>query len=117
MKDATFFLLVCILSDIQYKNNFFLKIMTVIMGAAIHFTIKRVSYDSMIISHFSNPLELQGPGFYKKLHKTCSWIPITGIIFPGMFINYMKRVDNSELRNRNSYRSVITTIISFSINI
>ena len=44
MKDATFFLMCCMVSDIC-------------LAVIIHFTKEQISYDNLIISNFSSPLE------------------------------------------------------------
>ena len=41
---------------------------------------------------------------------SCSWMPISSIIYPGILISYLRRFDSS--RNTNIY--LITSVILFS---
>ena len=100
MKTATYFLTLCLLFDC--------------ISALIVHEIDPISYDYTIISNYNSPLEIEFPAFKKNFLKRCSWLPITGIIFPGLFIAYSARFDKSEVRLRNSSVYSILSYIGFT---
>ena len=67
-------------------------ILTIEVGIAlcIHYIIG-TSYNSLILNTFNNPLEIQLPSITKVINLRCSWIPVTEVIFPGVFLSYTRR--------------------------
>lgn len=54
------------------------------------------SYDSIVLQDFNSPLLLQIPIGHPLLLKICSWIPLSVIVFPGLFLAYCNRYDKTK---------------------
>jgi hypothetical protein len=62
----------------------------IIIALCIHYIIGE-SYNILIFNNFNNPLEIQLPTITKVIDTRCSWIPVTEVIFPGIFLSYTRR--------------------------
>lgn len=60
---------------------------------------------------FNNPLEIQFPTINPMLNQKCSWIPITEVVYPGIFLSYMRRFDDS----RGTHMYLIISCITFCV--
>lgn len=87
---------------------FSLLLIEIAVGLIIHFVL-RVSYNNLVIQLFESPLVIVFPSITPELYRKCAWLPVTSIIFPGMFISYLRRFDKS----RGTYLYIIIGNISF----
>lgn len=55
-----------------------------------------VPIDNFFNSDFCYPLKLEIPTFNLFLTKRCSWLSITNLLFPGLFLSYFHRYDASK---------------------
>jgi hypothetical protein len=74
----------------------------------IHYT-KGTSYNNLILNDYNYPFELQLPTINPVYKQKCAWLPFTAIIYPGIFMSYLRRFDIS--RNTNIY--FITAVLVF----
>lgn len=65
-----------------------------VSAVIIHYSVSDLSYDTVIISCVNSPIEMQWPLYNDRtFYKYCTWLPLTGLIFPGIFIEYCNRFD------------------------
>lgn len=80
------------------KNGIFmlysLLIIEIIAGLIVHYIIK-ASYNNLVIQMFESPLVVAFPSITPGFYRRCAWIPLTNILFPGLFISYLRRFDKS----------------------
>jgi hypothetical protein len=71
-----------------------LLIIEIIAGLIVHYIIK-ASYNNLAIQMFESPLVVTFPSITPEFYRKCTWIPLTNILFPGLFISYLRRFDKS----------------------
>lgn len=80
------------------KNGMFmlysLLLIEIILGVVVHYFLK-MSYNNLVIQMFESPLVIVFPSITPELLRKCAWLPITSIVFPGLFISYLRRFDKS----------------------
>lgn len=62
----------------------------VIIALIIYFVLHQ-SYNNLLLNQFNNPMFLQIPTINQELDQRCAWIPVTEVIFPGIFLSYLRR--------------------------
>lgn len=85
-----------------------LLVIELVMGLFIHYVIKK-SYNNLVIQLFESPLVVAFPSITPELYRRCAWIPVTNILFPGLFISYLRRFDKS----RGTFLYLIIGYVSF----
>ena len=99
---------------ISLRNSLIYSCVVVTIEITISLCIQYViglKYNSLILNTFNNPMEIQLPCINPILNQKCSWIPITEVIFPGVFLSYMRRFDDS----RNSHIYLIISSLTFFV--
>ena len=71
---------------------FSLLLIEVVLSLFIHYILKQ-SFNNLVIKLFESPLVLVFPSITPELYRRCAWLPLTSIVFPGLFISYLRRVD------------------------
>lgn len=71
-----------------------LLLIEIVAGLIVHYIFK-VSYNNLVIQMFESPLVIVFPSITPELLRKCAWLPITNIVFPGLFISYLRRFDKS----------------------
>lgn len=73
---------------------FSLLVIEIVAGLIVHYVIK-TSYNNLVIQMFESPLVVAFPSITPELYRKCAWLPLTNILFPGLFISYLRRFDKS----------------------
>lgn len=66
----------------------------VVAGLIIHYVVG-VSYNNLVIQLFQSPLVIVFPSITHQFYRKCAWLPVTNLIFPGLFISYLRRFDKA----------------------
>lgn len=79
-------------TSLRMTTHYFagILIVEIIVALVLYFSYNQ-SYNIIILNNFNNPMEIQFPSITKAIDYKCSWLPITEIIFPAIFISYMRR--------------------------
>lgn len=67
-----------------------------IIAALIIYYVVGQSYNTILLNNFNNPMFIQLPTLGVVLNQQCAWLPVTEIIFPGIFISYLRRYLRSD---------------------
>ena len=67
----------------------------IIWGIILNYVLT-FEYDVFFSSSFVLPFKLECPTFNTYLNKRCTWLAITDLVFPGLFISYLHRFDTSK---------------------
>lgn len=87
-----------------------LLLIEIFFGLFVHYFME-VSYNNLIISKFDSPILVTLPSITHELYRKCAWLPITALIFPGLFLSYLRRFDVS----RSTYVYLLIGYVSFYI--
>lgn len=78
------------------------------VGIFVHYVIK-ISYNNYIINLFQNPIIMVMPTITHELYRRCAWLPISAVLFPGLFLSYLRRFD----RTRGTFLYFLIGLVSF----
>jgi hypothetical protein len=80
------------------KNGIFMLYMFLIFEIlatlTVHFIVGK-EYNNLVVQLFEDPLIILFPSITPQLMRKCAWIPISNVLFPGLFISYLRRFDKS----------------------
>lgn len=87
-----------------------LLVIEAIVGIFVHYVVK-ISYNNYVINLFQNPIILVMPSITPELYRQCAWLPISAILFPGLFLSYLRRFD----KTRGTFVYFLIGLVSFYV--
>lgn len=85
-----------------------LLLIEIAAGLIVHYVIG-VSYNNLVINLFESPMVVVLPSITPEFHRSCAWLPVTNLIFPGLFISYLRRFDKA----RGTFMYLLVGYVSF----